>query len=74
LERLRIKEGTLHRVQAAIGRKPFEGHHGSARGSKRRNKAAMHSFAVQPDRASAAVTRIAAFPNAKPSLFAGKRT
>ena len=60
-------------VQNAVYCEPFEGHHRSPRGAKRRNEATVNRFAVQPDRARAAVACIATFSYIRPTMFPSER-
>ena len=58
LKSLRIEEGLLHRMRAAVARKTFDGGDCMPLGAKRRDQAAMHRLAVEQHRAGAAVAGI----------------
>jgi len=54
-------------MQFPVLREALNGGHLVAVGAKRRDEAAMHGDAVEPDRAGAAVAGVAAFFNSEPS-------
>ena len=72
LERLRIEERLLHRMEVPVGGEPFDGGDFAPFGTKSRHKAAVDGFAVEPDRACAAIAGIAAFFHAEPSEIASE--
>src|SRR5262249_33423891 len=65
-------KGPLHRMQAAIARKPFDGGDCAAFGAERRDQAAMDGLAVDQHAAGAAVAGIAAFLDAEMPELAQK--
>ncbi len=74
LKPLRIEEGLLHRMGAAVGREAFDG--GGRRmafGAERRDQAAMHRLAVEQHGAGAAVAGVAAFLDAEMAELAQER-
>ena len=70
LERLRVEERLLHRMQCAVLRETLDrGHHASG-GTEGRHQAGMDRRAVEPHRAGAAISRIAALLYAEDAAVA----
>jgi hypothetical protein len=72
LERLRVQEGLLHRMQRTILRQPFDRGHRAPGGAERRHQAGMNWNAVEPHGAGAAVTGVATFLHAEHAAIAQK--
>jgi hypothetical protein len=72
LERLRIQEGLLHRVQGAVFRQAFDGRHLLPGGAEGGRQARMHRRPVEPDGAGAAIAGIAALLHAEAAALAQK--
>src|SRR6266849_6280784 len=70
LERLRIEEGLLHRMQCAVlGESLDRGHHAPGR-AERRHQAGMNGRAVEPYRAGAAIAGVTALLDAEDAALA----
>jgi hypothetical protein len=72
LEGLCIEERLLHRMKRTIAGESFDGCNLAPFGTKRRHKAAVDRFSVEPDCACTAVACIAAFFYAEPSEITRK--
>ena len=70
LERLRIEESLLHRMQGAVLGKPFDGCDSASGGAEGRHQTRVNGCAVEPYGTGAAIARIAALLDAKGAEFA----
>lgn len=70
LKGLRIEKRLLHRVQSAVLREPFDGDDLVPGAAEGRHEAGMVGHAVEPDRASAAVSLVAALFDAEEAELA----
>src|SRR5260370_34665945 len=73
LERLRIEEGFLDRMQLTVRSEPFNGRHRAPRCSERWHQAGMYRHAIQPHRARAAIARVASFLDPKEPMIPQQR-
>ena len=73
LKSLRIEEGLLHRMRAAVAAKTFDGGDRVPLGAKRRDQAAMHRLAVEQHGAGAAIAGVAALLDAEMAELAQER-
>src|SRR3954453_2590437 len=72
LERLRVEERLLHRMQSAILRESFDGGHRAPGGTEGRHEAGMNRHAVQPDRTGTTITGVTALLDPKHATLAQK--
>ena len=70
LKSLGVEKGLLDRMQLAAGREPLDGRHLAIGGAKGRHEAGVHRFAVEPDRAGAAIAGVAALLDAEEAELA----
>ncbi|MGY4481078.1 hypothetical protein ACVWWR_000269 [Bradyrhizobium sp. LM3.2] len=73
LKALRIEEGLLHRMCAAVPAETFDRGDGAPLGAEGRDQAAMHRLAVEQHGASAAIAGVAALLHAEMAELAQER-
>ncbi len=73
LKRLRVQKRLLHRMQFAVARESLDRGDFASGGPERRHQAGMHRHSVEPDRACAAIARVAALLDAEGTVIAQER-